>query len=77
MSTVEDGGSTVEDGGSTMEDSVCPTDEGVLTLDDARRIIKQLRDRHRVQAHHLLAWKRRYKTQVGLYSTVYLKIDLE
>lgn len=68
MSTLEDGASTLEDGGSMVEDSVCPTeaDEGVVTLEEARRVIRELRDRHRSQSRQLLAWKRRVKAQVSL-----------
>ncbi|XP_054272972.1 uncharacterized protein LOC128993230 isoform X2 [Macrosteles quadrilineatus] len=70
MSTLEDGASTLEDGGSMVEDSVCPTeaDEGVVTLEEARRVIRELRDRHRSQSRQLLAWKRRVKAQEDMLS---------
>lgn len=62
----DDGMSTLDDEGSTttIEDSACPTDDGVATLEQARSIIKELRDRHRAQAHQLLSYRRRVKTQV-------------
>ncbi|KAK9498702.1 hypothetical protein O3M35_003278 [Rhynocoris fuscipes] len=39
------------------------SNEGVETLEEARKVIKDLRERHRLQSHQLLSWKRRYKLQ--------------
>ncbi|KAL1138792.1 hypothetical protein AAG570_008854, partial [Ranatra chinensis] len=38
-------------------------DEEVQTLEEARKVIKELRDRQRLQAHQLLTWRRRVKAQ--------------
>ncbi|XP_014249031.1 uncharacterized protein LOC106666377 [Cimex lectularius] len=37
--------------------------EGVETLEEARKMIRELRERHRHQSLQLLAWRRRYKAQ--------------
>uniref|UniRef100_A0A0A9VWH4 Ribosome biogenesis protein ERB1 n=1 Tax=Lygus hesperus TaxID=30085 RepID=A0A0A9VWH4_LYGHE len=37
--------------------------EGVETLEEARKLIRELRERHRIQSHQLLAWRRRLKAQ--------------
>ncbi|KAF6205105.1 hypothetical protein GE061_019272 [Apolygus lucorum] len=37
--------------------------EGVETLEEARKLIRELRERHRIQSHQLLSWRRRLKAQ--------------
>ncbi|BES92888.1 Hypothetical protein NTJ_05697 [Nesidiocoris tenuis] len=37
--------------------------EGVETLDEARKVIRELRERHRMLSHQLLSWRRRLKAQ--------------
>jgi hypothetical protein len=43
--------------GENMEDQV-------ENLEEARKIIKSLRERYRAQSHQLIAWRRRVKAQV-------------
>nr|XP_014284427.1 uncharacterized protein LOC106685928 isoform X2 [Halyomorpha halys] len=46
--------------GKSEEDE---SDEGVHSLEEARRVIRDLKERHRLQSYQLLAWRRRYKAQ--------------
>jgi hypothetical protein len=39
-------------------------EDQVENLEEARKIIKNLRERYRTQSHQLLAWRRRVKAQV-------------
>uniref|UniRef100_A0A1B6ECP7 Uncharacterized protein n=1 Tax=Clastoptera arizonana TaxID=38151 RepID=A0A1B6ECP7_9HEMI len=68
----DDGVSTLDDEGSTttIDDSACPTDDGIVTLEQARILIKDLRDRHRTQAHQLLSYRRRVKAQEEILARV-------
>lgn len=46
--------------GSSSEEG----EEGVSSLEEARKVIRDLRERHRAQAYQILAWRRRVKHQV-------------
>lgn len=37
----------------------------IETLEEARKLVRDLRQKTRAQAQQLLAWRRAYKTQVG------------
>lgn len=39
-------------------------EDQIENLEEARKIIKSLRERYRAQSHQLLAWRRRVKAQV-------------
>ncbi|XP_067011240.1 uncharacterized protein [Anabrus simplex] len=41
-------------------------EERIDNLEEARKIIKDLREKHRAQSHQLLAWRRRVKAQEDL-----------
>ncbi|KAJ9582046.1 hypothetical protein L9F63_003629 [Diploptera punctata] len=41
-------------------------EDQVENLEEARKIIKNLRERYRSQSHQLLAWRRRVKAQEEL-----------
>lgn len=45
-----------------------PAVQDFTTIEEARKIIRDLRHRYRAQAQQLLAWRRAHKIQVSLRS---------
>jgi len=56
---------TADEGVDTAEARTPADDAGdVQTIEEARTVIRQLRDRCRFQAHQALLWRKKAKTQV-------------